>query len=453
MISPFGNRRLITATVAAMVPYLLACCSYVHVVRANLFENPTPNWSVQLQDSGQASGRGLRKGNAIVAAKDGTKIVVTANDGSLHIIQTTNQVKTLAVYIPDGKTGTNMECGSGATIVYKNQQGGLSIPIDSEEEKSIPAKEDFIVYAVVDSRGAGTTSRVLAVNMEGILKWSVDVRGRIRGNPVVGKKGIYITHIVNGYGTMSILRIQPNDGTATIVATANTLVEGRGIPIPLGPPALQKPYYWEDESDSEDVVFVAESWEAGFSESRGGLYMLSTSSMSAPNAPKGKEDGNESTATAAIDEYELVKISSWSYSASAPPLIYGESIFVGAAGGTIGGFTGDRKSDLSGILSGREDEISPRWEYQVSPNPQTASQRKLLYLILIDFFIVQGLFEAPLTHPDICLCLSPSTFTKNMCSHTKPTCLRFGGSIFACFRCGQRLVLSSKRQWKRNLEG
>lgn len=368
MISSFGKRRLITAAVAAMVPYLLACCSCVHVVRANLFEIPTPKWSVQLQDSGPASGRGLRKGNAIVAAKDGTKIVVTANDGSLHIIQTTNQVKTLAVYTPERKPGTNMDCGSGAIIVYKNQQDGLSIPIDSEEDISIPAKEDFIVYAVIDNRGGATTSRVLAVNMEGILKWSVDVRGRIRGTPVVGNTGIYISHNINGYGTLSTLRIQQNDGTATVVAEVNTLVEGRGLPIPFGPPALQKPYYWEDESMSEDIVIVAESWEGGYSESRGGLYMLSTSSMS---APKGKEDAKDSTETA---EYELVKISSWSFSASAPPLVYGESIFVGAAGGTIGGFTGDRKSDLSGILSGKEDEISPRWDYQVSPNPQFASQ-------------------------------------------------------------------------------
>jgi hypothetical protein len=383
MVSSFGHRRLITATMAAMVPFLLLSCSFIDTVRAQLLPVPTPKWSVQLQGSGPQSGRGLRKGNAIVADKDGTKIVVTANDGSLHIIQTTNQVKTLAVYVPDEKEGTTMECKSAATIVDGNQQDGLFYSTEGEEEI---AKEDFIVYAVVDNaedaptfnenRGGTDKSRVIAVNRKGSLKWSVEVPGQIEGSPIVGKTGIYITHNLNDYGALSIIKIRPNDGMATVAATVSAYSEEEGTAIPLGPPALRTPPEWEDEEDSEDVVVVAENWDDGFSNTRGGMYMLASSDNT--EEKKGKEEDNAPT-TARSGEFELVKISNWSFSASAPPLVYGDSIFVGAAAGVVGGFTGNRKNDLSGILSGREDQIRPRWGYQVAPNMQNASQRKLLH--------------------------------------------------------------------------
>lgn len=388
--SPISHRRLMTAAVTTLFLFLLSCFSCMDVVHANFLPEPTPKWSFQLLDSGRLSGRGLRRGNAIVASNDGTKIVVTAIDGSLHIIQTANQVKTIAVYEPEGKVGANIECRSGATIVYSEQQNGLYFSVESEEEKPISAKEDFIVYALVDdvlpqnarivdpdiivdginaNRGAGTTSRVVAVNMEGALKWSVDVPGRIEGSPLVGKNGIYITHNHNGYGALSILRIQPKDGRAAIAAMVSNRDKEQIRAIPFGPPTLRKAAYWEDESDSEDIVIVAENWESGFSESKGGLYMLSSGSISAT-----KDKDKPSTTKAGSNKYELVQLSSWSYSAIAPPLVYGDSIFVGAAGGTIGGFTGNRKNDLSGITSGREEEISPRWFYQVSPNPRNSSQ-------------------------------------------------------------------------------
>lgn len=367
-----------TTTVAALVPLLLSCCSFIHGVSANFFAEPTPKWSVQLQGSGRRTGRGLQKGNAIVSDKDGTKIVVTANDGSLHIIQTTTQVRTLAVFEPEANVGTTTECVSGPSIVYTKQQDGLYLPLENEDQTSIPAKEDFIVYAVVDkpsdaTERDATTSRVLAVGMDGSLKWSVDVLGRIEGNPVVGKTGIYVTHNFDGYGSLSILKIQPNDGTATVAATAGVFAGEERRNIPFGPPALRKSALSEDENSSDDVVIVAEKWESGFSESQGGLYMLSLIS------DENEKEDDEATETS--DEYQFVPISAWSYSASAPPLVHGESIFMGAAGGIIGGFTGDRKSDLSGITSGKADRIDPRWEYQVSPNPGNASQRKLPNLI------------------------------------------------------------------------
>ena len=383
MLMALGNRRLTAGTLTALAPFFLSCWFFIDVARANFFANPVPKWSIQLQGSGSTSGRGLRKGNGIVTLKDGSKIVVTANDGSLHIIQTTTQVKSHAVYVPDERSGSVLECVSGAVIVYKEQQDHLYFPTD-EEEEILSTKEDFIVYALIDNaddekgfgdivnnRGTGTTSRVIAVNMEGDLKWSVSIPGRIQGSPVVGKTGIYVTHNVKNYGALSILRIQPNNGKASIAATVNSSTDKRSEGIPLGPPSLRKPEYGDDEGTSEDVIIVSGNWENGFSETKGGIFMFS------PNTRFVTDNKKEELPTSSSN-FELVQISSWSLSASAPPMVYGESIFVGAAGGTIGGFTGDKKNDLSGIASGKEDDISPRWDYQVSPNPINSAQRKFL---------------------------------------------------------------------------
>lgn len=371
---------------------LFAAALFSGLACAEFLQTPTLKWSLQLEGSGRLSGRGLRKGNSVVAHHDGTKIVVTAGDGSLHIIQTTNLVRTLAAYVPDPIDGKSIECRSGATIVEKSVQGGLFVEKSGQdgllgEGESIQASiDDFIVYAVVDNiiandtsigdaqvtsgvnvRPSGITSRVIAVDMEGALLWSVEVSGKIEGSPVVGKKGIYVTHNDNGSGQLSILKMQ-DGGTATIAATVDPVSEpGNGIP--LGPPALQKAANGAEVSD-DDLVIVAENWDAGFSQTRGGMHMLSWATSDAVD-DRGEE---QEALLSRPNTYQLVKISSWSYSASSPPLVYGNSIFLGAAGGTVGGFTGDRRSDLSGITTGRQAELFPRWDFQVSPNPRNASQ-------------------------------------------------------------------------------
>jgi hypothetical protein len=380
------------------------------VCHAEYLENPLLKWSVQLE----GSGRGLQKGNAVVAYKDGTKIFVTADDGSLHIIQTTDQVKTLAVFVPDEIQDRFTECRSGATVVDKNIQDGhfVAVTVTVEEEVStnidivdngstttaVPApavprnvtlfgpgvvKEDYIVYVVCDSTISSdsiginaavdniVSSRVIAVNMDGTHKWSVQVEGKIEGNPVVGKTGIFISHNSNdgNIGYLSIIRTDPNNGTGNIVDTVSpTATRPGSVNGPFGPPALQQRPGWSyDEEDyADDIVIVAENWDEGFSENQGGLYMLTLSTT---------DDESSSPPTSG---YQLQKISSYSYSAIAPPLVYGDSIFLGSAGGTLAGFTGDRRSDLSGILSGRESEINPRWQNEVSPDPRNASQRKFL---------------------------------------------------------------------------
>lgn len=392
------------------------------VCHAEYLENPSLKWSVQLEGSGRGLSRGLRKGNAIVAYKDGTKIFVTANDGSLHIIQTTNQeVNTLAVFVPDEIQDRYTECRSGATVVDKDIQDlhFVTVVADAEEAATniAPAvqrnitlfgpgvvKEDYIIYVVCDSTISSdsigfnaadniVSSRVIAVNMDGTLKWSVQVEGKIEGNPVVGKTGIFISHNSNdGIGYLSIIRIDPINGTGNIVATVSpTAAQPGSVNGPFGPPALQQRPYWSyDENEfADDIVIVAESWDEGFSVNQGGLYMLLLSTT-----------GDESSSP--TSGYQLQKISSYSNSAIAPPLVYGNSIFLGSAGGTLAGFTGDRKSDLSVILSGRENEIDPRWQNEVSPSPLNASQRKFfddsLHLFVSSLFPYVVIYISMMVH-------------------------------------------------------
>ncbi len=362
----FFNRKLVTAA------GLLLLSSFSHAV---FLSEPDPKWSIQLRDSGKESGRGLRQGNAIVSHRDGGKIVVTANDASLHIIQTTSQVKTLGVFEPEAVGGESMECVSAPTIVYGVDQEGL-FSSEGEDDES-PRTEDFVLYAVIDG---GTTSRLVAVDMEGALKWTYDLDGKIEGSPAVGKSGIYVTtNDKRGTGIVSKLQLSPIDGSVVLVATAGA------YDVQLGPPVLQQAVENQDnknnnnkdngpnDKNGEDTVLVAET---GSSQTQGGMYLFPTDLASSPEIEIEDELSIQVEITGRFD-YDLSKISSWSYSATAPPLVYGDSIFLGAAGGTIGGFTGDRKNDLSGITSGRETAITPRWDFQMSPNPLDASRRKL----------------------------------------------------------------------------
>mmetsp|Transcript_19352 Transcript_19352/g.48187 ORF Transcript_19352/g.48187 Transcript_19352/m.48187 type:complete len:1201 (-) Transcript_19352:2687-6289(-) len=372
---------------AAVLPLLLSCCS----AQVNFMTEPSPRWSIQLRNSGPSTGRGMRKGNAITAHKNAGKIVATANDGSLHIIQTSaTNVTILAVFEPEAKSGATTECVSGATIVHKDEQEGLFVPVETEvvDEKDnkdkqkdqeevpvvVPTTEDFIVYAVVDKKGATATSRVIAVDMEGTEKWTFSYAGKIEGSPVVGKSGIYVTTNYEGMGVLSVLRMSPEDGSVVLAATAGAYAE-------LGAPTLKQTATEAQQNgpqndnveESGDVVIVAENWDSGFSETVGGLYMLSGDLLFGEIDDKAKDQTTLETETSGRFEYILPKISTLAYSASALPVVYGDSIYMGAAGANVAGFTGDVKNDLSGIEEG-EDEIVPRWEVQLAQNPLDASQ-------------------------------------------------------------------------------
>ncbi|KAL3919686.1 MAG: hypothetical protein SGILL_003631, partial [Bacillariaceae sp.] len=334
-----------------------------------------------LDGAGGLSNRGMRKGNAVVAHNDGNRLIATADDGSLHIVQTAPRVQTLAVFEPPGVVDKFTECRSGATIVYPEL-----VDVDSPGESFSSIREgldeEYVVYAVVDAavtsnvqfdeagfvqpssnEDGSATSRVMAVTMNGRLKWSVPVPGRIQGDVVVGTAAIYVSHNIRDTGFVSVIMTDEDQSSAEIVATLTSSDDRNG---PFTGAALQQ----NSEVEVGDVILVAESWGQGYDETQGGLFMLSPTSDFEDNGGRGN------------DSYELQRISSWPSSAFAPPLVSGDSVFLGAAGANFAAWTGNQRNDLSGITSGRVDEIDPRFVYQMPTNQRNASQRKYSEYVL-----------------------------------------------------------------------
>jgi hypothetical protein len=375
--SPMEHRRFCgTTSIHALFIFLLHSTTlFSNPCSSEYLAEPTLLWSLQLEGSGSISSRGMRKGNAVVAHDDGIRLVATVDDGSLHVIQTSPQVKTLSVFEPPTIDNKFTECRSGATIVYPFDDTSSGLDEDltggTPWSASIAANgKSYIVYAVVDTTVASdlqvdesgfvfpsdtpttgegsTTSRVLAINMDdGSLKWSVQVPGRIQGDVMVGSRGIYVSHNIGDVGYLSVIMGDENGDSPVVVATLTFASDRNG---PFGPPALQR------DSELGDVVIVAESWGQGYSENRGGLYMLSPS----PDYEDSNGRGSES--------YQLQRISSWPFSSVIPPLVDGSSVFLGAAGGNLGGWNGG--------LSVISEDMEPTWVYQMERNPRNLSQRK-----------------------------------------------------------------------------
>jgi hypothetical protein len=372
------HRRLCgtTSLDALLFCLLLTTTLFWKTCSAEYLAEPSLRWSLQWEGTGSISSRGMRKGNAVVTHNDGIRLVATMDDGSLHVIQTSPQVRSLSVFEPPPNDNKFTECRSGATIVYPadSTSGGRDDESTGETRwsASIAANgKSYVVYAVIDTAVASdlqvdengfvlpsatstadegsTTSRILAVNVDdGILKWTVEVPGRIQGDVMIGTSGIYVSHNIDNVGFLSVVMGDEDGNSADVVATLTFSSDENG---PFGPPALQR------DSELGDIVIVAESWGQGYSENRGGLYMLSHS----PSYEDANGRGN--------DAYQLQRISSWPYSSVVPPLVDGDSIFLGAAGGNMAGWT----EVLSSIS---QDEIEPSWVYQMKRNPRNQSQRK-----------------------------------------------------------------------------
>mmetsp|Transcript_14264 Transcript_14264/g.34401 ORF Transcript_14264/g.34401 Transcript_14264/m.34401 type:complete len:1244 (+) Transcript_14264:483-4214(+) len=420
--SLFSNTSSMIATTIVVI--LAFSCSTV--VQANLLTQPTLNWSVQLNaaapgvsTSGTLAGRGLRQGNSIIVHPSGTKLYATADDGTLHVVDmaSSNLQPTSSVLFDASSSSSAtaapssnvfVECRSGVTLVQPQQPNGavdeyllyavLDTPVQKLNDFIVSQNDDTLVPAFDTGSSSSTVgqSRVIAVNLDGSLKWSVTIPGRVEGDPVVGNGNgngngsdrgsgtqfVYVSHNDDDdVGSLSVIMVNNSNGSAELVATKTvggstdgggggnneqTTVDGTGAP--LGPPTIQRPLQTEggngnnDNDENPDVVLVGERRGDGYDTSDGRLYMLTPSNQFEDNAGRGDES------------YEFVPISTWPFSSPVPPVVVGDSIYHAAAGGNLAGFTGNNRNDLSGITSGRVDLIDPGWEYQVQPSRRNASQ-------------------------------------------------------------------------------
>jgi hypothetical protein len=319
------------------------------------------------------SGRSLRQGNAVVAWRGGDKIFVTAGDASLHILDVAGDAPTTSsVFEPSTISRTFTECRSSVAVV------------DVETESTtVSSSEPYLVYAVVDTPMASSpvewdgaqlvgsnnsdkiSSRVMAVNMDGTLRWSVPIDGTIVGTPVVGSNGrlLYVSHTDNtNKGFLSVL-LTNEDGTSAEL-TASLSPADRDAPF--GPPAIQRTLEEGNNNDPSSVgdrIVVAENWDDGYTE-QGSIYLLSPS----PDFEDAGGRGSES--------YQLLLVSraSWNFSAVMAPLFVGSSLWIGGTSSNLAGWTANR--DISNVLGGNQEDVDPRWSTQLEPNARNESQRK-----------------------------------------------------------------------------
>lgn len=374
-----------TAVLLLIVLVALSSTS-ITICQANFLAEPVLRWSLQLSgtsnddtNTGEGlAGRGLRRGNGMTVHPGGNRLFVTADDGSLHVVQVDQaRPSTSFLYQPIPIEATEryyVECRSSVTLVEEEAvataEGAateeyllyavLDTPILGSNDMIV--NQDGIVVPAFDNLDRDGSSRVLAVNLDGSLRWSVQVPGRIQGNPVVGRSGIYVSHNVDGSGSLSVIMVNNNNNgegvSAEVVATLVGTDEFGNTDAPLGPPAIQPPLE-EDEDSTEDIVLVAENWDQGYNTEQGRLYMLTRTTEFEDTGGRGNES------------YELGTISTWPFSSTVPPVVVRNSVFLAAAGANLAGYTG-----LGGIRSGRFTEIDPRWVYQAEPSPRNASQRK-----------------------------------------------------------------------------
>jgi hypothetical protein len=343
---------MMTAVLRQWKTVLLSLLIVNDIVIAQLLPEPSVRWSHTLGTE-TSIGRGLRKGNAVVAHKDGQMVFATADDGSLHILRPESfdgsiNLDNYISFEPPAVQGKSTVCRSGV------------VSVDKDEEAEKP---EYLVYAVIDTIeevGEGTTSsRLLAVNLDGTLRWSLDVDGVIQGTPVVGQNGqaVYVVHNAVDEGKLSVVLI--NDDAPTITAS---MFSEENENAPFGPPSHAIGFD-NNRGGEHDIIAIAESWGEGFLQ-EGSIHLLVPSDRFADTGGVGEES------------YELLFASGYPFSAVARPALSadGASLWIAAQSSNIAGWTGNQ--DLSQVLSGRRDDRNPGWATRVQPGTTNFNQRK-----------------------------------------------------------------------------
>jgi hypothetical protein len=309
-------------------------------------------WTYSLPGSGALAGRGLRSGNEVLSSPDGNLLFVTADDGSLHFIDVENPQDSL-VFEPATIPGTYTECRSGVTMV---------------KDPKTPEDVEYVVYSVIDvpvragvlydgleydPDRSTAMSRLLVVNLDGTLRYSVPLDGVAVGKPVASQDGdkLYVAHnVLNSVGS------PPTRGQISVISLGNNpsviaSLSALNQPGPFGPPAGAT---ISTGGKVQDVIVVAEVWDSGYSSTKGMVYMMRPSSLYDSNGGQGNE------------AYELQLVSDLAISTYARPSLTADAteVFVGTSGAGLTGMTGD------------SSKFSKAWNVQLETNKGNASQRK-----------------------------------------------------------------------------
>eukprot|EP00547_Thalassionema_nitzschioides_P010138 CAMPEP_0194229954 /NCGR_PEP_ID=MMETSP0156-20130528/44156_1 /TAXON_ID=33649 /ORGANISM="Thalassionema nitzschioides, Strain L26-B" /LENGTH=937 /DNA_ID=CAMNT_0038962519 /DNA_START=13 /DNA_END=2826 /DNA_ORIENTATION=- len=308
--------------------FTIIALTLVPLLKATYLDEPVVLWSYQLPGSGTLAGPGLRKNNAVVATEN--YLFTTTDEGSLHLIPVSGG---------DGKHveaptlfGTSTECHSGASISYEND-GDIN----------------FVVYAVQfsinipnsgsDADYAEKTSRVVAVNLDGTIRWTQDFSGSIAGTPIANKNFVYVSVSNNDDGgKVVILRDQ---GTSQPIVAAEISSERTQIRRhTFGPLTLQV------SSNGQNYLFWGDSSNDVSSEEEYFVYTL---------FPSSEFEANEGIGA---DSYIFKRFGVWNRTQITKPVVARDlsAIWMGGSDSAVSGWVDELE------LAGPSDPSSFNWQ-------------------------------------------------------------------------------------------
>ena len=357
MSRPSASAMLLLGAIAALLALPLISEAGAAAVEPNTSRNrqrrrrlplghlpePAVRWETRLPGAGpggSGSGGGGKPGprrhNAVRLSPDGTRLYVTLDDGTVHILDADNGDdgggRVVASYRPpvsdDG--GTNIVCASG--VSFSDSSGDASDDI-------------FAVYAVLDVPAIGgtatpTTSRVVAINHPtGDVRWiSPVLEGSVAGTPQVGSDGryVYLTRNVEvgdqqgGFGQDGhFTLLDAQDGGSVVYTQPSSAYRGGNETGPYAPLELvHRPFSGnfgegEGSANRNDVAVWAQS--------NGGGMTLNGMSLAFQFPPS--NTGNSS----AWSPY-LLKVNGWS-TATRPTLSYdGQNLYFTASKASLRGW-------------------------------------------------------------------------------------------------------------------
>ena len=201
---------------------------------------------------------------------------------------------------------------------------------------------------------------MIAVHVDGSIRWSVEVSGYVEGTPVLGIDGttVYVSHNIpasGGYqGTLSV--IKDNGGSASIAAELT--IESRLVPF--GPLTIQ---YDASAGLYKDVLFWGETSRDGGTDNPS-LYVLLQSEVHAQN----NGTGSESYFLKTFSTLERALVMKPTVSAD----LYG--LWVGGGSSLVAGWTGDQGPASN--MDFNQSVSSAAWQASLDEPEWDPTQRK-----------------------------------------------------------------------------
>jgi len=313
-------------SVVLSILLFISCNQASVVVHASFLAQPKLIWTYLIPGSGQLGGPSFRKGNSVSFYDDTNAVYATSDDGSLHIIYPEESF----VFQPPAVASSFTECRSG--VAFSPSGIAVYAVID------VPAGTAFVAADGSVGTGGEATSRIVAVNPDGTLKWLVSLSGYVVGTPVIGVDGtnIYVSHnIRNSSGDY--------EGFITVILGSKGVVlyselqEADRIG-PYGPLANTV------GTDGSDLVMWADSSSDGYASSGGTIFMLVQSQNSSG--------------------LEVKSFSNSTFTSVTKPAFLNTSMWMG----------GHESRLAAWIIDGGSQEELPTWRKNVQPTERNVSQ-------------------------------------------------------------------------------